>query len=84
MQTNYITFNILAFLSPYDCRSFCPSSRPVVNLASHLTSDLFNPDCWDSDDSPPPLPERTPESFILATGAFALVKFHRCVPSGVD
>uniref|UniRef100_A0A3B4FTT4 protein-tyrosine-phosphatase n=1 Tax=Pundamilia nyererei TaxID=303518 RepID=A0A3B4FTT4_9CICH len=40
--------------------------------------------CWDSDDSPPPLPERTPESFILATGAFALVKFHRCVPSGVD
>ncbi|XP_067346759.1 tyrosine-protein phosphatase non-receptor type 12 isoform X4 [Channa argus] len=23
--------------------------------------------CWDSDDSPPPLPERTPESFILAT-----------------
>ncbi|XP_077356046.1 tyrosine-protein phosphatase non-receptor type 12 isoform X1 [Festucalex cinctus] len=22
---------------------------------------------WDSDDSPPPLPERTPESFILAT-----------------
>ncbi|XP_071357980.1 tyrosine-protein phosphatase non-receptor type 12 isoform X3 [Trachinotus anak] len=23
--------------------------------------------CWDSDDSPPPLPARTPESFILAT-----------------
>ncbi|KAM4615437.1 tyrosine-protein phosphatase non-receptor type 12-like [Polymixia lowei] len=23
--------------------------------------------CWDNDDSPPPLPERTPESFILAT-----------------
>ncbi|XP_028285472.1 tyrosine-protein phosphatase non-receptor type 12 isoform X2 [Parambassis ranga] len=23
--------------------------------------------CWDIDDSPPPLPERTPESFILAT-----------------
>ncbi|XP_047245821.1 tyrosine-protein phosphatase non-receptor type 12 isoform X2 [Girardinichthys multiradiatus] len=23
--------------------------------------------CWDSDDSPPPLPERTPESFMLAT-----------------
>ncbi|XP_030004637.1 tyrosine-protein phosphatase non-receptor type 12 isoform X2 [Sphaeramia orbicularis] len=23
--------------------------------------------CWDSDDSPPPLPERTPESFILAS-----------------
>ncbi|CAG12148.1 unnamed protein product, partial [Tetraodon nigroviridis] len=24
--------------------------------------------CWDSDESPPPLPARTPESFLLATG----------------
>uniref|UniRef100_H3DMG3 protein-tyrosine-phosphatase n=1 Tax=Tetraodon nigroviridis TaxID=99883 RepID=H3DMG3_TETNG len=24
-------------------------------------------DCWDSDESPPPLPARTPESFLLAT-----------------
>lgn len=59
-------------------------SRPVIDVASRLTSDLFNPDCWDSDDSPPPLPARTPESFILATGAFALVKFHRCVSRAVD
>ncbi|XP_076009526.1 tyrosine-protein phosphatase non-receptor type 12 isoform X2 [Genypterus blacodes] len=28
--------------------------------------------CWDSDDSPPPLPERTPESFILATDPLEL------------
>lgn len=41
--------------------------------AHYLIFDLFNPDCWDSDGSPPPLPARTPESFILATGAFALV-----------
>lgn len=36
-----------------------------------LSFDLWplNPDCWDSDDSPPPLPMRTPESFLLATGA---------------
>nr|XP_019947853.1 PREDICTED: tyrosine-protein phosphatase non-receptor type 12-like isoform X2 [Paralichthys olivaceus] len=42
--------------------------------------------CWDSDDSPPPLPARTPESFILATGAFALVtgESQVCVPSSVD
>uniref|UniRef100_A0A7N6BP80 protein-tyrosine-phosphatase n=1 Tax=Anabas testudineus TaxID=64144 RepID=A0A7N6BP80_ANATE len=40
--------------------------------------------CWDSDDSPPPLPERTPESFILATGAFALVNIHRCLCRAVD
>lgn len=51
----------------------CLSSWPVIDIASHLTFDLFNPDCWDSDDSPPPLPARTPESFILATGAFVLV-----------
>lgn len=37
--------------------------------------DLFNPDCWDSDESPPPLPARTPESFILATGALVLSCF---------
>lgn len=40
----------------------------------YLIFDLFNPDCWDSDESPPPLPARTPESFILATGALV----HRC------
>ncbi|KAG8005641.1 Tyrosine-protein phosphatase non-receptor type 12, partial [Nibea albiflora] len=51
-----------------------PATTAIINVASRLTSDLFNPDCWDSDDSPPPLPARTPESFILATGAFALVK----------
>lgn len=45
---------------------------------------LLNPDCWDSDDSPPPLPKRTPESFLLATGAFALVTLLRCESSGVD
>uniref|UniRef100_A0A672Y5T6 Tyrosine-protein phosphatase non-receptor type 12 n=1 Tax=Sphaeramia orbicularis TaxID=375764 RepID=A0A672Y5T6_9TELE len=32
--------------------------------------------CWDSDDSPPPLPERTPESFILASGANRIFSFH--------
>ncbi|TKS90872.1 Tyrosine-protein phosphatase non-receptor type 12 [Collichthys lucidus] len=44
------------------------ATTAIINVASRLTSDLFNPDCWDSDDSPPPLPARTPESFILATG----------------
>ncbi|KAM9327773.1 tyrosine-protein phosphatase non-receptor type 12-like isoform 2-T2 [Pholidichthys leucotaenia] len=32
-----------------------------------LSPSPTTPNCWDSDDSPPPLPERTPESFILAT-----------------
>lgn len=51
-----------------------------------LSFDLWplNPDCWDSDDSPPPLPARTPESFILATGAFVLVVNPRCVPGAEE
>lgn len=52
-----------------DCQSLFFLLGQWINIASHLTSDLLTPDCWDSDDSPPPLPERTPESFILATGA---------------
>ncbi|XP_044041364.1 tyrosine-protein phosphatase non-receptor type 12 isoform X2 [Siniperca chuatsi] len=34
---------------------------------SSLSPSLNTANCWDSDDSPPPLPARTPESFILAT-----------------
>ncbi len=76
MKFQHLSFPSIVF----DCRSLVSLlGVPVINVASHLTSDLFNPDCWDSDDSPPPLPARTPESFILATGAFALVKIHRCV-----
>lgn len=54
-----------------------------------LSFDLwpFNPDCWDSDDSPPPLPVRTPESFLLATGACSRQSLTGCsrfsgLPSG--
>ncbi|KAM4523401.1 tyrosine-protein phosphatase non-receptor type 12-like isoform 2-T3 [Fundulus diaphanus] len=47
------------------------SSRKVLpmSIAGHATalSSASPANCWDSDDSPPPLPERTPESFILAT-----------------
>uniref|UniRef100_A0A672Y5T3 Tyrosine-protein phosphatase non-receptor type 12 n=1 Tax=Sphaeramia orbicularis TaxID=375764 RepID=A0A672Y5T3_9TELE len=46
------------------------------------TTASMSTNCWDSDDSPPPLPERTPESFILASGAFALVKVCRSEWSG--
>uniref|UniRef100_UPI0037E84E21 tyrosine-protein phosphatase non-receptor type 12 isoform X1 n=1 Tax=Semicossyphus pulcher TaxID=241346 RepID=UPI0037E84E21 len=38
------------------------SPSPCANTAN----------CWDSDDSPPPLPARTPESFILATDPLEL------------
>ncbi|KAM6895838.1 tyrosine-protein phosphatase non-receptor type 12 isoform 2-T2 [Xenentodon cancila] len=43
-------------------RKVVPMSIAVTSSASTTTAN-----CWDSDDSPPPLPERTPESFILAT-----------------
>uniref|UniRef100_A0A672YE72 Tyrosine-protein phosphatase non-receptor type 12 n=1 Tax=Sphaeramia orbicularis TaxID=375764 RepID=A0A672YE72_9TELE len=40
------------------------------------TTASMSTNCWDSDDSPPPLPERTPESFILASGANRIFSFH--------
>ncbi|XP_061570510.1 tyrosine-protein phosphatase non-receptor type 12 isoform X2 [Cololabis saira] len=43
-------------------RKVVPMSIAVTSSASATTAN-----CWDSDGSPPPLPERTPESFILAT-----------------
>ncbi len=33
---------------------------------------LFAPDCDDREDWPPPVPERTAESFLMATGASLL------------
>ncbi|XP_078798321.1 tyrosine-protein phosphatase non-receptor type 12 isoform X3 [Oryzias latipes] len=40
-----------------------------VSIVGHSISSptAATANCWDSDDSPPPLPERTPESFLLAT-----------------
>uniref|UniRef100_A0A3P9I6Z7 protein-tyrosine-phosphatase n=1 Tax=Oryzias latipes TaxID=8090 RepID=A0A3P9I6Z7_ORYLA len=40
-----------------------------VSIVGHSISSptAASANCWDSDDSPPPLPERTPESFLLAT-----------------
>uniref|UniRef100_A0A3Q3QXU1 protein-tyrosine-phosphatase n=1 Tax=Monopterus albus TaxID=43700 RepID=A0A3Q3QXU1_MONAL len=38
----------------------------IAGQGSSLPSAAIE-NCWDSDDSPPPLPERTPESFVLAT-----------------
>ncbi|CAN9508452.1 unnamed protein product [Ophioblennius macclurei] len=38
-----------------------------MSIAGQTTPSPTTANCWDSDDSPPPLPERTPESFILAT-----------------
>ncbi|XP_072309869.1 tyrosine-protein phosphatase non-receptor type 12 [Eucyclogobius newberryi] len=48
-------------------RKVTPMSIAGQNTPSP-TADIATPACfWDSDDSPPPLPKRTPESFILAT-----------------
>ncbi|XP_029968871.1 tyrosine-protein phosphatase non-receptor type 12 isoform X2 [Salarias fasciatus] len=46
-----------------------PPVRKVLpmSIAGQTTPSPTTANCWDSDDSPPPLPERTPESFILAT-----------------
>ncbi|KAM3858753.1 tyrosine-protein phosphatase non-receptor type 12-like [Diretmus argenteus] len=44
--------------------------RKVVPMSIAVQSSLSpmaTTNCWGRDDSPPPLPERTPESFILAT-----------------
>ncbi|XP_041832878.1 tyrosine-protein phosphatase non-receptor type 12 isoform X2 [Melanotaenia boesemani] len=40
-----------------------------MSIAGQITPSpsSITANCWDSDGSPPPLPERTPESFILAT-----------------
>ncbi|KAK1906966.1 hypothetical protein KUDE01_009362, partial [Dissostichus eleginoides] len=44
---------------------------PVRKVSSMSIAGQGSPsataNCWDSDDSPPPLPARTPESFLLAT-----------------
>ncbi|XP_034434220.1 tyrosine-protein phosphatase non-receptor type 12 isoform X3 [Hippoglossus hippoglossus] len=48
-----------------------PPVRKVLpmSIAGHSSPSppATTANCWDSDDSPPPLPARTPESFILAT-----------------
>ncbi|XP_037551850.1 tyrosine-protein phosphatase non-receptor type 12 [Nematolebias whitei] len=52
-----------------------PESQQVVRKAVPMSiagqttplPSTATANCWDSDDSPPPLPERTLESFILAT-----------------
>lgn len=63
--------NVCALICQYNTKT-----RIIYeDLTHYLIFDLFNPDCWDSDESPPPLPARTPESFILATGALV----HRCL-----
>ncbi|XP_053720192.1 tyrosine-protein phosphatase non-receptor type 12 isoform X2 [Synchiropus splendidus] len=48
-----------------------PMLRKVSSMSiAGQTSPTSDPEkFWDSDDSPPPLPERTPESFVLASGA---------------
>ncbi|XP_070710082.1 tyrosine-protein phosphatase non-receptor type 12 isoform X2 [Pempheris klunzingeri] len=38
-----------------------------MSIAGQSSPSAATANCWDSDDSPPPLPARTPESFILAT-----------------
>ncbi|KAG7262814.1 hypothetical protein CRUP_021176 [Coryphaenoides rupestris] len=46
-----------------------------LSIAGQVTPDT-DTNCWDSvEDSPPPLPERTPESFILATAPVFLFVF---------
>ncbi|CAL1569588.1 unnamed protein product [Knipowitschia caucasica] len=43
-------------------------ATPMSIAGQHTPSPPGSPaNCWDSDDSPPPLPKRTPESFLLAT-----------------
>ncbi|XP_068587432.1 tyrosine-protein phosphatase non-receptor type 12 isoform X2 [Cebidichthys violaceus] len=41
--------------------------QPVRKVLPMSIAGQSSANCWDSDDSPPPLPVRTPESFLLAT-----------------
>ncbi|XP_037315529.2 tyrosine-protein phosphatase non-receptor type 12 isoform X2 [Pungitius pungitius] len=41
--------------------------QPVRKVSPMSIAGQSAANCWDSDDSPPPLPARTPESFLLAT-----------------
>ncbi|XP_069556094.1 tyrosine-protein phosphatase non-receptor type 12 isoform X2 [Brachyistius frenatus] len=73
-RTNVSTATAMVTTSPNHGDQ--PPVRKVLpmSIAGHNTpSPSSTPaNCWDSDDSPPPLPERTPESFILATDPLEL------------
>ncbi|XP_072233149.1 tyrosine-protein phosphatase non-receptor type 12 isoform X1 [Leuresthes tenuis] len=67
--TNVSTASAMVTTSPHH-----ETQQPVrkvlpMSIAGQTTTSPSptTANCWDSDDSPPPLPERTPESFILAT-----------------
>ncbi|XP_058481199.1 tyrosine-protein phosphatase non-receptor type 12 isoform X2 [Solea solea] len=68
-RTNVSTATAMVTTSPYH-----GDQQPVrkvlpMSIAGHSSPSppATTANCWDSDDSPPPLPARTPESFILAT-----------------
>ncbi|XP_069012829.1 tyrosine-protein phosphatase non-receptor type 12 isoform X5 [Embiotoca jacksoni] len=72
-RTNVSTATAMVTTSPNHGDQ--PPVRKVLpmSIAGHNTPSPSTPaNCWDSDDSPPPLPERTPESFILATDPLEL------------
>ncbi|KAM6896548.1 tyrosine-protein phosphatase non-receptor type 12 isoform 2-T2 [Lycodopsis pacificus] len=46
--------------------------QPVRKVSPMSIAGQSSANCWDSDDSPPPLPVRTPESFLLATDPLAV------------
>nr|XP_043877368.1 tyrosine-protein phosphatase non-receptor type 12 isoform X3 [Solea senegalensis] len=75
-RTNVSTATAMVTTSPYH-----GDQQPVrkvlpMSIAGHSSPSppATTANCWDSDDSPPPLPARTPESFILATDVSDRVK----------
>uniref|UniRef100_A0A671M1B7 protein-tyrosine-phosphatase n=1 Tax=Sinocyclocheilus anshuiensis TaxID=1608454 RepID=A0A671M1B7_9TELE len=46
--------------------------KPILHVLRWSVTAFFAPDCDDSEDLPPPVPERTAESFLMATGASLL------------
>ncbi|XP_031169437.1 tyrosine-protein phosphatase non-receptor type 12 isoform X1 [Sander lucioperca] len=68
-RTNVSTVTAMVTASPHHgdqqpVRKVLPMSIAGQSTPSPCATTA---NCWDSDDSPPPLPARTPESFLLAT-----------------
>ncbi|XP_037616293.1 tyrosine-protein phosphatase non-receptor type 12 isoform X1 [Sebastes umbrosus] len=63
-RTNVSTATAMVTTSPHH-----GDQQPVRKVVPMSIAGQCSPstNCWDSDDSPPPLPARTPESFLLAT-----------------
>ncbi|KAF7229141.1 tyrosine-protein phosphatase non-receptor type 12 isoform X2 [Nothobranchius furzeri] len=67
-HTNVSTVTTTVAASPHHDTQQSTRKVLTMSIAGQATPpSTTTANCWDSDDSPPPLPERTPESFVLAT-----------------